>query len=132
MKVLNSAGRVNHRAHPLARLFWLRVRHSVERLQYLLRPGAYSNVFGQVDPADYSSRIDQEFSRASDVGTLRPRAGMKKIVAPNRFRFWIREKRVVITHLLSMAAIDFRWVNADRDEANPAGPELGKLLLETP
>jgi hypothetical protein len=104
----------------------------VERLQYLFRPGANADVFRQVSPVNCSGRIDEELGRARDVGALRSRAGMKHIVAPNRFRLWIGEKRVAITHLLAMAPIGFRRVNADRNNANPARPELGKLLLETP
>jgi hypothetical protein len=52
---------------------------------------------------------------------------VQKIVAPNRFRRWIGEKGVGKPHLFAMATVDFWRVNGDRDNANPARPELGKL-----
>jgi hypothetical protein len=57
---------------------------------------------------------------------------MQQIVTPNHFRLWIGQKRVGVAKLLSLAPIDFRRVNANRDDLNPARFKFRKPLLKTP
>ncbi len=53
---------------------------------------------------------------------------MQQIVTPNHFRLWIGQKRVGVAKLLSLAPIDFRRVNANRDDLNPARFKFRKPL----
>ena len=57
---------------------------------------------------------------------------MQEVVTPNHFRLWIGQKRVGVAKLLALAPIDFRRVNANRDDVNPARFKFRKPLLETP
>jgi len=104
----------------------------VKSLQHLLGSRAYGDVLGEIHPADYSARIDEKLCRARDVRAFGSCAAMQQIVTPNHFRLWIRQECICVAKLLSLAPIDFRRVNANRDDMNPVRFKFRKPLLETP
>ena len=106
--------------------------HFIKSFQHLFGTRADGNVFREIHPANYPGGINQEFSRASDVGSLRPGASMQQVVTPNDPRLWIGKERVSEMQFLTLATIDFRCVNTQRDHANPARFELRQLVLKTP
>jgi hypothetical protein len=57
---------------------------------------------------------------------------MQHIITANDFRLGIRKKSVGIAKSLSLAPVDFRRFNADRDNTNLPRIECRKPLLETP
>lgn len=107
-------------------------RHFIESFQHLLGTRAHGDVVCQVDPANHTTGINQKFSRASNVGSLRSGAGMQQVVTANDFRLWIGKERVREMQFLPLAAIDFRRINAQRDHTNAARFQLRKLVLKTP
>ena len=92
----------------------------VKGLQHLFGSRTYGDVFGEIPPADYSARINEKLCRARDIRALGSCAAMQQIVTPNHFRLWIGQKGVGVAKLLALAPIDFRRVNANRDNVNPA------------
>jgi hypothetical protein len=63
---------------------------------------------------------------------LRPCATMQEIVTSNHFRFRIGQECVGETQFLALTAIDFRWVDTNRGEMNPARFKFRKPMLKTP
>jgi len=57
---------------------------------------------------------------------------MQEIVTSNHIRRRIRQECVGVAKFLSLAPIDFRRVDANRDDMNPARFKFRKPLLETP
>ena len=104
----------------------------IKSLQHLLGSRAYGDVFGEIHPADYSARINEKLCRARNICPFGSCAAMQQILMPNPFRLWIRQECVGVAKLLSLAPIDFRRVNANRDDINPARFKFQKPLLETP
>jgi hypothetical protein len=101
-------------------------------LAALGRDGTDRYVLRQIGPANYSRRIDQELRRTRDIGALRPCATMQEIVTSNHFRFRIGQECVGETQFLALTAIDFRWVDTNRGEMNPARFKFRKPMLKTP
>jgi hypothetical protein len=101
-------------------------------LQHLFGPRAYSDVFGEIHPADYPARINEKLCRPRNIRPFGSCAAMQQIVTPNHFGVWIRQECICVTKLSSLAPIDVRRVNANRDDMNPARFKFRKPLLETP
>ena len=106
--------------------------HLVIRLQHLERARPHANIFGKVDPANQTGRIDQKFSGTRDIGAFRAAASMKEIVATNDFRLWIGQKRESVTKLLPVPAIDVRRIDANCHNSDTTSLKLRKVSLKTP
>ena len=106
--------------------------HLIKGFQRLFGTRAHGYVFREIHPANYPGGINQEFSRASNISSLRPGAGMQQVVTPNDFCLWIGKEGVSEMQFLPLAAIDGRRVNTQRDDANATRFELRKLVLKTP
>jgi hypothetical protein len=106
--------------------------HPVESLQHLIRTSPDGDVFRQIPPLDRPRGIDQEFGRPCDIAALWPGAAVEKVVTPDRLRIYVGENRKCVTRLLPERAAGFRRIDADRDDAKPAGLEGRELFLETP
>src|SRR5262249_50037886 len=88
--------------------------------QHLFGSRAHGDVFSEIYPADCSARINQELRRTRDVCAFRSCGTMHEIVTPNHFRPRVRQERISITKFLSLTSIDFRRVDTNRDNLNPA------------
>ena len=106
--------------------------HLIKYFQHLFGPRTDSDVFRQIDPANCSGGVNQEFGRASNVTALRSSVGMQEIVTANDLRFRIGKERVSKTQLLPVSPIYFRCVNTERHYANAPRLKLRKPVLETP
>jgi hypothetical protein len=108
------------------------MREFIESFQHFFRSRADTDVVRQIHPAHRARGIDQEFSGPRDVGAVRTRARMEKIVATDHLRFYIGQKRKCVTHLLRMSAVDLNGIDTDTSDANAAGIKITKPLLKTP
>src|SRR5215510_16343220 len=62
-------------------------------LQYLFRSGPHPVVFGQVDPTNRTTGIDQELGWSGDVASVLTCSFMDQIILPNHLGVWIRKQR---------------------------------------
>ena len=101
-------------------------------LEHLLWARAHRYVAGEVHPSHDAIRIENKFRRARNIRSFGTRAGMQHTISANRVRFRIGKQRERVPELLRLPLVDIRRIDADGDNANTAGSEIRKSLLETP
>ena len=105
---------------------------SFKGLQHLFGPRAHGDIFSEIYPADRPAGINQKLRRTRDVCAFWPCAAMQEIVTANHFGLRVRQERIGVTKFLAVTLIDFRRVDANRDNLNPARFQFRQPLLETP
>jgi hypothetical protein len=98
----------------------------------LFGSGANPVVLGQVDPADGSGGIEEEFGGARDVAAAYSSAGMNEVIAFDRGCVRIGEDGEAKAGLLCEIARDVWRIDTDRDGTNADGVDLSEVLLDTP
>jgi hypothetical protein len=110
------------RAQPLA----------INRFQDFSGSGANVYGFREVRPADDAVRVDQELSRAGNVGALRAAARVKEVVPANDLGFRVGKESVGVALLAAMLAVGLGRVHADGGYADTAGGEFWEMVFKTP
>jgi hypothetical protein len=98
----------------------------------LFGAGADAEVFGELFPADFTIRIDEEFGGAGDVGAVDARVGVNEVPAADNFVFGVGENREGVASGLAETLGLLRRVHANADDSNPASVELWQALFEAP
>ena len=101
-------------------------------LHNLLGPRTHAVVLGEVQPADYAGRIQQEFRWPRDVLSIYPGPRMQQIITANDLGFRIGEKGICVARLATQIARHFRRVHADRYWADAKVFNLRQVFFDTP
>jgi hypothetical protein len=94
--------------------------------------GADANILGEIHPADLSGGVDQKLGRSRNIGAVDAGVGVDEVPPVDDVVFSIGENRESVARGLAEMLGLLRRVNANGDDANPAGVEIGKVLFETP
>ncbi len=92
--------------------------HQLGCFQHLFRGGADPVVLCQIDPADCTAGIEQEFRRAGDIVLIGSGFGVQQIVAPDDLGVGVREKGIGVTSLGGEIAGSLGRIDADGRYAN--------------
>ena len=104
----------------------------LDGFQHLPRTRANGDALRQIHPTDGARGVDEEFGGTRDVRAVRSAAFVQEVVTLDHFGLRVAEERIGETELLRVLPRDVRRVNADGNDADAAGVEVGKALLETP
>jgi len=104
----------------------------IKNCENLLRPRADAQILGQVHPADRSGRIDQKFSGARNLASVRAAFVVEQVKAANGVKLFVGEERVGVALLPAVLPRNFRRVHANGHDLHSARLELIELFFETP
>lgn len=96
------------------------VLEAIDRREDGFRPGAHSDVIGQVRPSDLAGGIDDELGGARDVFTISAAVGVEHAVPANGFCLGVGEKRKRIAAGLAELLRFGGCIDADCDDFKAA------------
>ena len=110
---------------------WETLLDRVSGLEQLLGSRADPEVFGEIDPAHGSVRIDQEFGGPGD-GLLAAPLGVKQIVLTDDLGLRVRQESEGVCLLAAVVAGNLRGIDAYGDGADAARREIVQMLFDAP
>jgi len=97
--------------------------------KHLFCLGSYTNIFREVDPADGSRRINQEFCRPRNICLLGAALDVEQVITPDDLGLGIGKEDKAIALLTTEPGRFLRAIDADGHRAHAGIVEFFQILL---
>jgi hypothetical protein len=101
-------------------------------LQHLFGAGAHAEVVGEVDPANHTGRINQNFGRTGDIVAISAGPFVEQVVAADDFGVGVGEEGIGVAGFAAQAGGFTGRVHANGDGSDSGGLKFGEMLFDTP